>query len=218
MREKDLSSRWNWPASSNRERKLGEYRERTGPSLQLRLRTSFVPKVERTSRRNYGQRNGTNCASDPPAIASARCSPESENPDSTRVAAVPYDDVTERDIQYGAQWPVCRSWCQCHPLSLELSRWGLAASIPACLENPPQYPPDAAPRVRLLRRYRSQFDRRVRADRRNLESANECGHARTSGSRNRGPEVSRSHLRRDLDPPTAAVTFFRAAAAENSVP
>lgn len=56
------------------------------------------------------------------------------------------------------------------------SRRGFATSIPACLENlrdirrtlPCLY-------VRLLRRYHSQFDHHIRADRCNFKSANECG-------------------------------------------
>jgi len=64
------------------------------------------------------------------------------------IAAVPTDDATERDIQRAAQWPVCRSRCQCHPpppsLPLAVSRLfsflsvrGFATPIPdPCLENP----------------------------------------------------------------------------------
>lgn len=100
------------------------------------------------------------------------------NPD-TDIAAVPNDDVTDRDIQYGAQWPVCRSWCQCHPPlhHVVYSSPGVCyLSVPACLEN-----------LRDIRRtlpvpasgssngYHSQFDRYIRADRRNFKSANECG-------------------------------------------
>lgn len=55
------------------------------------------------------------------------------------------DDVTDRDIQRGAQWPVCRSWCQCHPLStvLFLSP-GVCYLDPGVPGKSPRYPPDAA--------------------------------------------------------------------------
>lgn len=114
---------------------------------------------------------------------------------------------------YGAQWPVCRSWCQCHPLfTVQPSRQGFATSIPACLENLRDIRRTLSRLyVRLLRRYHSQFDRHIRADRRNFKSANECGR----GQADRHPEaVARlprsfaslpgNHLRRDLDSPTAA--------------
>jgi len=70
--------------------------------------------------------------------------------------------------------------------------------------------------IRFLRRYHSQFDRHIRADRRNFKSANECGR----GQADRHPEaVTRlrrsfaslpgNHLLRDLDSPAAATATLR---------
>lgn len=115
---------------------------------------------------------------------------------------------------YGAQWPVCRSWCQCHPFS--------QFSLGACCLDPgvpgksPRYPPDAAPTSGSSGATSANLTvafARIAA----ISSPLMNAVARADESRNRRPgEVPRNRLRRDLDSPAAAVTFFRAAAAENS--
>jgi len=61
------------------------------------------------------------------------------------IAAVPSDDATDWvTIQYGAQWPVCRSWCQCHPLPTVLFLWpGVCNLDPGVPGKSPRYPPSA---------------------------------------------------------------------------
>lgn len=134
------------------------------------------------------------------------------------------DDVTDRDIQHGAQWPVCRSWCQCHPTlrrSIPLAGGLLPRSRRAWKISAISAGRCSVSTSGSLRRYHSQFDRHIRADRRNFKSVNECGreqadrHPRSYVVRFRRSSLPGNHLRRDLDSPAAAtatryMTFFRA--------
>lgn len=132
------------------------------------------------------------------------------------IAAVPSDDATDWDIRYGAQWPVCRSWCQCHPLPTVLFLWlGVCNLDPGVPGKSPRYPPSAilSLRYQLLRCYHSQSDivtfARIAAISSPLMNAvadREIRKPRTtvSASEEFRLEFPGNRVRRDLDSPAAA--------------